>query len=74
MLNKAQSILNNNSYDNFTVPNKKLYPFQWNWDSLVTALGISTYDVDRSLVEIETLFDNQWENGMIPHIIFHKKK
>ena len=73
MLNKAKSILINNSHDNFTVPNKKLYPFQWNWDSLVTALGISTYNIDRSLVEIETLFDNQWENGMIPHIIFHKK-
>ena len=34
---------------------------------IITALGISTYDIDRSLVEIETLFDNQWENGMIPH-------
>ncbi len=72
MINKAKQILSNNSYSKFTVPNKKLYPFQWNWDSLITALGISTYNLDRSLIEIETLFESQWLNGMIPHIIFHK--
>jgi len=70
---KAIKILKTNSYDKFTVPNKKLYPFQWNWDSLVSALGISTYDLDRSILEIETLFESQWDNGMIPHIIFHQK-
>ena len=73
MINKAKNILNNNSYNNFTVPNKKLYPFQWNWDSLISAIGISTFNLDRSILEIETLFDSQWENGMLPHIIFHKK-
>ena len=73
MINKAINILNNNSYSNFTVPNKNLYPFQWNWDSLISALGISTFNLDRSILEIETLFDSQWENGMLPHIIFHKK-
>lgn len=73
MINKAKNILNNNSYNTFTVPNKNLYPFQWNWDSLISALGISTYDLERSIVEIETLFDSQWEDGMLPHIIFHKK-
>lgn len=73
MINKAKNILNNNSYNNFTVPNKNLYPFQWNWDSLISALGISTFNLDRSILEIETLFDSQWEDGMLPHIIFHKK-
>ena len=73
MINKEKNILSNNSYGNFTVPNKKLYPFQWNWDSLLTALGISSYDLDRSILEIETLFESQWDDGMIPHIIFHKK-
>lgn len=73
MINNAKNILNKNNYGNFTVPNKNLYPFQWNWDSLITALGISTYDLDRSLLEIETLFESQWTNGMIPHIIFHKE-
>ena len=73
MINKAKNILNKNSYNTFTVPNIQLYPFQWNWDSLVSALGISTYNLDRSLIEIETLFESQWENGMLPHIIFHKK-
>ncbi len=72
MINKAKKILKDNSHETFTVPNKDLYPFQWNWDSLLCALGISTYNLNRAILEIETLYDSQWTNGMLPHIIFHK--
>jgi len=57
----------------FTVPTKKLYPFQWNWDSGFTSLGISHFNLEYSIKELESLFSGQWENGMIPHIIFHSE-
>jgi hypothetical protein len=53
------------------VPTKGLYPFQWNWDSCLTALGQSHFDQDRAFTEIETLFAHQWPDGMVPHIVFH---
>ena len=46
-------------------------PFQWNWDSCLTALGQSHYDEARAWTEIETLFAHQWPDGMVPHIVFH---
>ena len=64
--NKAKNIIKNNSRGNFTIPCDTLYPFQWNWDSAFCALGIYTYNKDRALQEINSLFNGQWENGMIP--------
>ena len=46
-------------------------PFQWNWDSCLTALGQRHFDEDRAWTEIETLFAHQWPDGMVPHIVFH---
>jgi hypothetical protein len=54
------------------VPTKGLYPFQWNWDSCLTALGQRHFDEARAWLEIETLFAHQWPDGMVPHIVFHK--
>ena len=70
---KAISIIKSNSRGNFTIPCDTLYPFQWNWDSAFSALGIYSYDEERALSEIDMLFKGQWDNGMIPHIIFHKE-
>ena len=39
MLAEAQRILNINDKGHYTVPTQGLYPFQWNWDSCLTALG-----------------------------------
>ena len=70
---KAQEILIGNWMDGFTIPTKKLYPFQWNWDSGFTSLGISHFNLDYSIQELQSLFSGQWENGMVPHIIFHSE-
>ncbi len=67
----ARAILAGNDRGGFTIPTAGLYPFQWNWDSALTALGIATYDLDRAWREIETLFLGQWDDGMVPHIVFH---
>ena len=68
---EAAAVLRENDRGAYTVPTKGLYPFQWNWDSCLTALGQAQGDEARAWREIETLFAHQWEDGMVPHIIFH---
>ena len=67
---KAISILKANDRGGFTIPTPRLYPYQWNWDSAFSALGIAAFDRDRAWRELERLFEGQWANGMVPHIIF----
>ncbi|PWK58178.1 MGH1-like glycoside hydrolase domain-containing protein [Roseicyclus mahoneyensis] len=68
----AIAILRENDRGSYTVPTKGLYPFQWNWDSCLTALGQRHFDEARAWTEIETLFAHQWLCGMVPHIVFHQ--
>jgi Trehalase. len=51
--------------------NNKLYPAQWNWDSAFIALGYSYFNIDYAIKELETLLAGQWNDGMVPHILFH---
>ncbi len=67
----ALEVLKENDQGSYTIPTKGLYPFQWNWDSCLTALGQFHYDEARAWTEIETLLANQWPDGMVPHIVFH---
>ena len=68
----AKEILKNNRRSGFTLPtNNKLYPAQWNWDSAFIALGYSYFNMDYAIKELETLLSGQWDDGMIPHILFH---
>jgi len=68
---KAAEILTANDRGGYTVPTAGLYPFQWNWDSAFVALGFATFDRDRAWREVETLFEAQWDDGFVPHIVFH---
>ena len=68
----AIKILNDNWRDGYTVPSKNLYPYQWLWDSGFIAIGFAHFDMYKAEKEIETLLNAQWENGFIPHIVFHK--
>lgn len=70
---QARKIMRGNDRGGYTVPTAKLYPYQWNWDSGFAAWGFSAFDVKRAWFEIQTLFHGQWDNGMVPHIIFHKR-
>jgi hypothetical protein len=72
LIDHAGKILAENDKGGYTVPTHGLYPFQWNWDSCLTALGQAYFNEDRAWTEIETLFDHQWDDGMVPHIIFHQ--
>lgn len=71
---EAQKILDGNAQEGgFTIPSKGLYPFQWKWDSGFIAIGLAHYDMKRAQQEISSLLDAQWENGFIPHIVFHNE-
>jgi Trehalase len=68
----ARQILRDNDRGGYTVPTGGLYPFQWNWDSCLVALGWAAFDEPRAWQEIELLFGAQWDDGMLPHIVFHR--
>ena len=68
---QATEILRDNDRGGYTVPNSTVYPFQWNWDSCFTALGLHAVDPDRGWQELVSLSEHQWADGMIPHIVFH---
>jgi hypothetical protein len=68
----ARDILIGNDQGGYTVPTKGLYPYQWNWDSVFVARGFATFNPDRAWREIELLFEGQWRDGMVPHILFRK--
>lgn len=72
LINQAVAVIRTNDRGTYTVPTQGLYPFQWNWDSALVSLGMSHFDENRALTEIETLLAHQWEDGMVPHIIFHQ--
>lgn len=73
LVDDAKRILKLNWKGGFTIPTGKLYPFQWNWDSGFTSIGHSYHSLEYAIKELESLFSGQWENGMLPHIIFHSE-
>ena len=71
-IDQAKAVMIKNDRGSYTVPTQGLYPFQWNWDSALSALGFAHFDEARAWTELETLFAHQWTDGMVPHIIFHE--
>jgi len=71
MAEQARVTLRANDRGGYSVPTARLYPFQWNWDSAFVAMGWATFDEQRAWQEIQWLLKGQWDDGMIPHIVFH---
>lgn len=71
-IDEAYAIMQANDRGGYTIPTSRLYPYQWNWDSAFAALGFAAFDRNRAWTELETLFDAQWPNGMVPHIVFRR--
>lgn len=76
----ARTTLQNNDRGGYTLPTAGLYPFQWNWDAGITALGWMTFDEPRAWQELDTLFSGQWgpndlgghNDGFLAQITFHQ--
>ena len=48
LADNAIEILRENDRGSYTVPTHGLYPFQWNWDSCLTALGQRRFGEERA--------------------------
>jgi hypothetical protein len=66
----AQSVLDGNDRGTFTIPSEGHYDHQVLWDSCFVAIGRRHLDVARAQAEVLRLFEGQWQNGMLPHILF----
>lgn len=71
LVDRAISVLKGNDTGVFTKPGPHQYPHQWNWDSALIALGLSHFDLPRAQVEIRSLLSGQWQDGMLPHVVYH---
>lgn len=54
----------------YTVPSPENYPYQWLWDSCFHAIVLSHLDIEWAKQELLSLVSKQFENGMIPHMIY----
>lgn len=71
LVEEAKKILRANDMGGWTRPTGNgLYPHQWLWDSFFIAVGLRHFDIERAKDEARSPFRAQWENGMLPHIIF----
>ena len=71
LINQAKMVLDSNWTGEYTKPGPRLYPHQWSWDSAFIAIGYARYSQERAISELEHLFENQWENGLVPQIVFN---
>ncbi|MFD7923123.1 hypothetical protein ACFV3R_28375 [Streptomyces sp. NPDC059740] len=67
----ATRVLLGNWRGTTTVPSGSLYPHQWSWDSAFIALGLRHLSPRRAQSELEHLLGAQWDDGRVPHIVFH---
>ena len=67
----AEAVLTANWTGGSTVPSRRQYPHQWGWDAAYIAIGWSWIDPARAATELESLLAGQWDDGRVPHIVFH---
>jgi glycogen debranching enzyme len=67
----ARRVLAGNWTGASTVPSRRQYPHQWNWDAAYIAIGWSWIDPSRAAQELESLLRGQWADGRVPHIVFN---
>ncbi len=65
---RAIDVLRANDAGRWTKPSPTQYPHQWNWDSAFISVGLATFDWDRAVVEVESMLDARWREGMLPHV------
>jgi glycogen debranching enzyme len=79
LLNEAKAILQRNTmtvtvngkvYERI-IPSRDFYVHQWLWDSAGIAMGQVHVDEEAAFDELLSLIAGQWNNGLIPHIIYN---
>ena len=54
----------------YTLPSKEHYPYQWLWDSCFHAIILAKSDPESARAELRSLLSKQFNDGMVPHIIY----
>lgn len=57
----------------YTIPSPQTYPYQWLWDSCFHAIILAYFSTDDSKRELLSLISKQFEDGLIPHMIYWEK-
>ncbi|MFL6113793.1 MAG: MGH1-like glycoside hydrolase domain-containing protein, partial [Catenulispora sp.] len=68
--NSAVRVLETNWAGDHMVPSRKLYPHQWSWDAAFIAIGLVYVNPTRAWSDLRSLFEAQWPDGRVPHIVF----
>jgi hypothetical protein len=68
--NSAVRILDLNWSTDHMVPSRLLYPHQWSWDTAFIAIGLAYVNPSRAWRDMRSLFEAQWPDGRVPHIVF----
>jgi glycogen debranching enzyme len=71
LADRAVEVLRRNDTGLYVKPGPYFYPFQWNWDSALIAIGLARVDPERGRTEVRSLLRGRWTDGMVPHIVFH---
>lgn len=68
----AATMANHWRVGGYTVPNGRVYPWQWLWDSCFHALIWAELGrADRAVAELATLLAAQDDLGFVPHVSYH---
>src|SRR3982750_306662 len=68
--NSAASVLETNWSGDHMVPSRRLSPHQWSWDAAFIAVGLAYVNPSRAWRDLRSLFEAQWPDGRVPHIVF----
>ena len=58
----------------FTVPSRRLYGHQWNWDSAMHVLGWAVLDPPRAWRELRALLSGQHADGLVGHVTYRPEE
>ena len=66
----SAAVLDTNWSHDHMVPSRRLYPHQWSWDAAFIAVGLAYVNPTRAWRDLRSLFEAQWPDGRVPHIVF----
>jgi glycogen debranching enzyme len=67
---RVLALLRSNDTGGYITPSRHQYIHQWLWDSCFHAIALARYDIAWARRELASVFDAQWDEGMLPHIRF----
>lgn len=67
---RAAYVLRGNDLGTMTSAAPALYPHMWSWDAAFVSIGLAALNLQRAVLELDTLLAAQWSTGMLPHIVF----